>query len=243
MKLQQAGGRVDGGAAKAQGDDRVRRLPLHDQVVTRLRDLIVEGKIPPGSRVPERELCERFDISRTPLREAMKVLAWEGLLELSPNRGASVTEVSIEAVDEVFPVMGSLEALSGELACRHITDTEVDAIEACHQRMVEHYRRQQLDGYFRCNQEIHEAILGAARNPTLTRTYQGLSGRVRRMRYIANLKPSRWEQAVAEHEDMLRALHERNGEALARILHTHLKNKLDTVKDYLAERESAPGAG
>jgi DNA-binding GntR family transcriptional regulator len=223
-------------------DQRVRRITLHDQVVTRLRDLIVEGQLAPGSRVPERELCERFDISRTPLREAMKVLAWEGLLDLSPNRGASVSEVSIEAVDEVFPVMGALEALSGELACRYVTDAEIEAINACHQRMVRHYRRRQLDEYFRCNQEIHEAILRAARNPTLARTYQGLSGRVRRMRYIANLEQSRWDQAVSEHEDMLRALHERNGEALAHILRTHLKNKLDAVKDYLVQRKGTTDA-
>lgn len=225
----------DNAGTEVGGDQRLRRSTLHDQVVTRLRDLIVEGQLAPGSRVPERELCERFDISRTPLREAMKVLAWEGLLDLSPNRGASVSAVSIEAVDEVFPVMGALEALSGELACRYITDAEIEAIDARHQRMVRHYRKQQLDEYFRSNQEIHEAILSAARNPTLARTYQGLSGRVRRMRYIANLEQSRWDQAVSEHEDMLRALHERNGEALAHILRTHLKNKLDAVKDYLVQ--------
>lgn len=217
---------------------RVRRTPLHKPVAASLRKMIIEGELLPGERVPERVLCERFGISRTPLREALKVLSYEGLLELHPNRGATVTEVSEAAVDEMFPVMGALEALAGELACRHINNNELDTIENLHAKMLDHYRRGEAEAYFRLNEQIHEAILDASRNKVLITTYHDLSRRVRRMRYIARLTPERWQQAVNEHEQMLAALRARDGNTLAQVLHTHLQTKLETVKNHLQEKQS-----
>src|SRR5258708_3840162 len=102
---------------------------LHDEILTRLRDYIVEGNIPDGGRVPERELCAMFGISRTPLREALKVLAAEGLVDLLPNRGARVRQLSERELGELFDVMGGLEGLAGRLACETITDEGTAANE------------------------------------------------------------------------------------------------------------------
>lgn len=212
---------------------RIARPSLHDELVVALRDLIVEGELAPGSRVPERELCDRFGVSRTPLREALKVLASEGLLELLPNRGAQVARLTIEDLDEMFPVMGALEALAGELACARITDTEVAEIKALHYQMVLHYTRRELPEYFRLNQRIHERILEIAGNATLARMYRSLAGRVRRARYVANMTQARWERAVEEHEAILDAVSRRDGPRLARILKLHLQNKCETVKESL----------
>lgn len=215
-----------------------RRTPLHKPVAASLRKMIVEGELLPGARVPERVLCERFGISRTPLREALKALSYEGLLDLHPNRGATVTEVSEAAVDEMFPVMGALEALSGELACRHIAGDELADIENLHAQMLDHYQCGNAEAYVRINEQIHEAILQASRNKILITTYHDLSRRVRRMRYIARLTPERWQQAVDEHEQMLTALRRRDGIKLAQVLHDHLQTKLDTVKNHLQEKQS-----
>ena len=209
----------------------VGRASLHDEVVERLRDLIVEGALEPGARVPERELCARFAVSRTPLREALKVLASEGLLELLPHRGAQVTRLTAADLDELFPVMGALEALAGELACAQITEAELAEIRALHYQMALHATRDELAEYFRLNQRIHEAIMEAARNPTLARLYRGLAGRVRRARYLANMSKPRWDQAVGEHEAILEALEKRDGAALGRVLKAHLQNKCETVKE------------
>lgn len=217
---------------------RIHRTPLHKQVAASLRKMIVEGELVPGARVPERVLCERFGISRTPLREALKVLSYEGLLELNPNRGATVTEVSEAAVDEMFPVMGALEALAGRLACQHIEDDELNAIENLHRQMLEHYQRGEAEPYFRVNEQIHEAILQASRNQILITTYHELSRRVRRMRYIARLTPERWQQAVGEHEQMITALRARDGDTLASVLHDHLQTKLETVKHHLRAKQA-----
>lgn len=211
----------------------IERRSLHDDVVERVRDMIVTGELPPNSRVPERIICEQLGISRTPLREALKVLAHEGLLDLPPNRGAVVTPLTVEDVNETFEVMGALEALSGELACARITEEEVLEVRALHYQMLLAYKRGDLPEYFRLNQQIHEAILTASRNHTLQSSYYTLMGRVRRARYMANLSPERWQQAVEEHETILDALTKREGERLAQILRAHLTNKAEVVKESL----------
>lgn len=216
----------------------IQRRSLHDELTELLRGMITGGELAPGEKIPEQRLCERFGVSRTPLREALKVLASEGIVTLRPNRGAVVSALTLEDLDEVFPVMGALEALSGEIACRHITDEEVAAIQSIHETMVGHWRAGELQPYFRLNQQIHEAILEATRNETLKSLYRSLAGRLLTARYIANMSAERWAEAVAEHEAILQCLSNRDGDKLADILKRHLANKLETVKDWL--RSQAP---
>lgn len=211
---------------------------LHETLVVRLRDLIVEGELEPGARISERLLCARFGISRTPLREALKVLASEGLVDLLPNRGARVVRLEDKDVEDMFEVMAALEALSGRLACARIGEPALAEIRALHYEMLAHYMRRRLPDYFRLNQAIHQAIVDAAENPVLKATYLSLNARIRRARYFANMSDERWAAAVAEHEAILSALTERDGEKLARILDAHLRNKSAVVRDSL--RSTAP---
>lgn len=220
-----------------EGKRPISRRLLHEELVEHVRDLITSGQIAPGEKIPERELCDRFGVSRTPLREALKLLASEGLVKLTPNRGASVSALTAAELDDVFPVMGALEALSGEIACQRITDTEIERIGMLHQKMVEHWQRQELAPYFRLNQQIHEAILDATRNETLKGHYRSLAGRILSARYVANLSPERWAKAVSEHEEILSALEARDGGRLAGLLKSHLAGKLETVKERLEAAE------
>jgi DNA-binding GntR family transcriptional regulator len=206
---------------------------LHEKLVVLLRDLIVEGDIEPGARISERLLCERFGVSRTPLREALKVLASEGLVELLPNRGARIARLDDKDVADMFEVMAVLEALAGRLACARIGEAALAEIRALHYQMLAHFMRRRLPEYFRLNQAIHEAIVEAAANPVLKATYLGLSGRIRRARYRANMSDERWAAAVAEHEEIMTALGARDGETLAGILDRHLRNKCIVVRDSL----------
>lgn len=208
------------GAAKSAGT-------LHGELLTALRNYIVEGNLADGARVPERALCEIFNISRTPLREALKVLAAEGLIELLPNRGARVRRYDTDDIRELFDLMGGLEALAGRLACERITDREIADIERVHHEMYRFYLHRDMHGYFRCNQKIHQMIAAAAANAMLTSTYDGLSGRIRRVRYSANMSKDRdrWGEAMREHEAILDALRRRAGAELAEILFQHLRNK------------------
>ncbi len=202
-----------------------RRQNLHDTVVSRLRDLIIEGEMASGSRLAERQLCDSLGVSRTPLREALKVLAAEGLVELLPNRGARVARLDESDIENMFEVMAALEALAGTLACSRISEAELAEIGALHYEMMAQYMRRALPEYFRLNQAIHAAIVAASRNPILAATYHGLATRIRRARYLANLSDERWQHAVAEHTAILEALRARDGARLAQLLAEHLRNK------------------
>ena len=211
----------------------IERRTLHDELAERLRDLIIEGDLAPGEKLSEKDLCEQFGVSRTPLREALKVLSTEGLVLLTPHRGAAVSKLTLADLEEAFPIMGALEAISGELACARITDREISHLRALHDAMVTRHRAGDLVGYFELNQRIHQGILDAAGNPTLTQMQRALAGRVRRARYMANMTPERWAKAVAEHEDIIRAIEGRQAERLGLLLKTHLANKLVTVREAL----------
>ncbi|SMO93202.1 GntR family transcriptional regulator [Paracoccus laeviglucosivorans] len=208
-----------------------RPATLHGEIVTRLRDYVVEGHLRDGARVPERELCEEFGISRTPLREALKVLASEGLIELLPNRGARIKALGPADIDELFDLMAGLEALAGRLACERMTAEEFTHIEELHRSMYAFFLRGDRHGYFTCNQQIHEAILSAARNGALTASSRILLARLRRVRYAANLDSNgtRWSAAVREHELMLDALRRRAGDEMATILFSHLRSTKTAV--------------
>jgi len=211
------------------------RRTLHHDVHERLRQMIFDGELPANSKVREKDLCERFGVSRTPMREALKVLANEGLVRLTPNRGAVISELTLQDLEEAFPVMGALEALAGELACVHITDQEVAEIRALHERMVECYENRELAPYFQLNQEIHSRILQAARNNALSAITRSLGDRLRRARYMANISTTRWAQALAEHAAILAALEKRDGTKLGQLMKSHLAHKLETVRQVLSQ--------
>jgi DNA-binding GntR family transcriptional regulator len=214
------------------------RRHLHDELLTRLRELITDGELPPGAKVPERELCERFGVSRTPLREALKVLAFEGLVTLNPNRGAAVSPLTLSDLIETFPVIGAIEALAGELAAARLTSAELTAIRRLHNKMLQSYKHKDAPSYFAANQAIHEAILAAAGNETLSNLYNSLSGRVNRARYTVKVSDARWAQATAEHVQILEALEARDGEKLGRLLKEHIANRLSDLKKMLGEKLS-----
>jgi DNA-binding GntR family transcriptional regulator len=210
---------------------------LHGEILARLRDYIVEGNLAGGARIPERQLCDLFGISRTPLREALKVLASEGLVDLLPNRGARVRELSALDLAELFDVVGGLEALAGRLACENITNEEFSEVERLHHEMYRFYLHRDMHGYFQRNQSIHQKIVAAARNCVLSTIYAGFSGRVRRVRHSANLtlKRDRWGEAMREHEAILDALRRRAGEELSNILFQHLRDTQSAAVAFLEE--------
>lgn len=215
----------------------INRRYLHDEVVDRMRDLIRSGALEPRARVNESALTERFGISRTPLREAIKILATEGLLELLPNRGARVASLSPSEIEDVIEVIAGLEATAADLACRRITDAEVAAIERDHDAMVEAWKRGDEAPYFRLNQAIHEAIMAASRNASLGAIYESLSGRIQRSRYAVHQTAEQWARAVSEHERMIALLHGREGEALSLLMRAHIRAKKPVIAENFGAAE------
>jgi DNA-binding GntR family transcriptional regulator len=201
------------------------RRYLHDEAAARLRELIRSGRLEPGERVNEVEFSEEFGISRTPMREAIKILAAEGLLETLPNHGARVAQIGSEELEEMIEVVAALEAAGGDLACRRITDDEVAAIEADHAAMLEAWSRGDEAAYFALNRAIHDAIMAASRNRTLINLYNTISGRILRARYSAHKTARQWERAVREHEAIMAQLRARDAQALTRTMRDHVRGK------------------
>ena len=221
------------------------KASLHNEAVARIRDLITNGTLEPGSKVSEKALCELFGISRTPLREALKVLSTEGLVVLRPHRGARVAEFTGEDLAELFPVLGALEGLAGELACARITDAALEQIRGHHRDMLAHHARGDRAAYFAANQAIHEAIVAAAGNSVLASMYESSRGRIRPARLMANVTRERWDEAVHEHAEILVALDRRDGARLRQLLQDHIRQTHQAVvaASALAAREAAGAPG
>ncbi|ALK97561.1 GntR family transcriptional regulator [Massilia sp. WF1] len=215
------------------------RLGLSAAVGARLRDMIVEGVLAPGTRLNERMLCEQLNVSRTPLREAFKTLAVEGLIVLQPNRGAVVAQMSVPEIEQTFEVMGALESLSGELACARATDEEIAEVRALHFEMLAAHARRDLPSYYKLNHAIHDRINAMARNTVLTETYQQINARIQSLRFRSNFNQDKWDAAVEEHGRMQEALERRDGNALRLILQQHLRNKRDAVIAVLRAAQNA----
>ena len=218
----------------------IARVALHDQVVARLRTLLVEGSIAPGAKLNERELSALLRVSRTPLREAIKLLASEGMVDLLPNRGAVAVKLTEADILNTFEVLAGLEAMSGELAAERMSAEELAEVRAMHFEMLASFTRRDLSNYYRLNALIHAAINRAARNPVLTGTYQSINARVQSLRFRTNQNEAKWSRAMQEHEVMVQALQARDGATMRKVLVEHLLNKRDTIIDLLRAGDAYP---
>lgn len=217
------------------GETSMPRQVLHQEAAARLRQLIVEAVIAPGSKLNERELSEQLQVSRTPLREAIRTLAAEGLVVLLPNRGAVAVQLSPDDVAHTFEVIAGLEALSGELAAHRITEAELAEIRALHFEMLAAFTRRDLSAYYRLNAQIHDMINAAARNPVLQRSYRTVNAQLQALRFRSNFDERKWRRAVEEHEAMIDRLAARDAEGMRALMVQHLQHKRDAVLEQLQQ--------
>jgi DNA-binding GntR family transcriptional regulator len=209
-------------AAETPGDAiaPVARRPLHDELVERIRDMIIEG-----------QLGKALGVSRTPLREALKFLASEGLLELVPGRGAVVRKLTQKDVRDMLDVLGAIETLGGRLACRNARDADIAALRRVHDEMMGFYRARNRLEYYRRNQAIHSGIAQLSGNALLASMHQVIQARLKRIRFIGNEEPEKWAGAVAEHEEMIAALEARDAARLTAVIARHLDETWQRVVD------------
>ncbi len=210
---------------------RITRITLHDAVLNQIRDMIIEGRLAPGTRINEGQVGASLGVSRTPLREAIKTLASEGLVEIVPAKGAIVRRFSENDIREILEVLKALEQAAARLACQRASDAEITAIRALHGTMLEHYAARNRLIYFKLNQAIHSAIVLASGNSVLAQTHETLQARIKRIRFIGNETPDRWAAAVAEHEEMIAALAVRDADRLEEVLGRHLDKTVERVRD------------
>lgn len=214
----------------------ISRQSLHHQVAERLRDMIVHGDLREGEKIHVATLAEDLGVSLTPLREALKVLAEEQLVELTLNRGARVLPFTPEEVENLFEVIAVLEGVAAEYAAHRMTAEQLAELEEMHAQMRVHYDQHERAPYFDLNSQIHRTIVEFADNEVLARTHTKLIVRANRGRYIAIIDAERWREAMAEHEAVMEAFRNRDPVAAMSIWRMHLKRTGEVTCEVLRRR-------
>jgi DNA-binding GntR family transcriptional regulator len=203
---------------------------LHDDVADRLRRRIFEGELPAGAFVDEVTLCAEWAISRTPLREALKVLAAEGLIRHEPRRGSFVSEVTERDLDDIFPVIALLEGRCAYEAARKATAADLVALENLHTQLQAHAQAGRIPEYYATNYSIHEAIITLAENRWLAQTI----GDLRKILKLARLQqlraPGRLAESLSEHLAVFAAIQRRDAEAAEAAMRTHLLQQREALR-------------
>jgi len=212
-------------------DQLVTRRALYQEVADRLRRLIYAGDLPPGSWVDEQALAERFGTSRTPLREALKVLHAEGLVRLDPRRGSYVAgELTPQDLDDLFPVMALLEGRCAYEAVRKCTPVDVARLEAIHARLEKQAAARDVDAYYQDNYVFHETIQELARNPWLSRIVSGLRRFLRLLRGRQLRVPGRLRASLQEHRRVMRAVRRGDAKEAEELMRAHLLSQRAALK-------------
>lgn len=200
-----------------------------------LRASIIRGELVAGQRIVERTVCRQLNVSRTPLREALKLLEQDGLVEVSRHRGARVSAYSPSDVLDLFAVLANLEALAAELAASRMDETDLAGLGRLHDGMRAHFDAGDLDRYFDANSRIHDRILHLSGNPVLQACHAKMMLQARRGRYIAIVDTARWHQAMGEHELLMAAFRSREPAIAGQVWRNHLLNTGRTVARTMQE--------
>lgn len=195
---------------------------LHEKVSQHIRDMILSGALAPGGELVEVDLSAALGVSRTPVREALKLLAVEGMVELRPNRSARVPDLQPEAIMQLFEAIAGIERIAAELAAARITDAELAHLRILQDEMEGYHRATDLAPYFAINQRIHRLIVGASRNKPLQEAHESLYGRAELVRRRALRTPERWDESVSEHRAIFHALEARDSASAGILLSEHV---------------------
>ena len=203
---------------------------LHDGVAARLRNLVFERELAPGSFIDELALAAAWQISRTPLREALKVLAAEGLVELVPRRGAQVVELTDADAEQLFPVMAMLEGRCALEATQRATADDLAQLQRLHDGLERHAATRDVDGYYRVNHEFHSLVQALAANRWLDRATGDLRRFMRLWRGRQLKLPGRIDASINEHRVLLDGIVQRDAPRAERAMHDHLMAQLAALK-------------
>ena len=217
----------------------LRGTSLHDKVATRLRAMVFERQLLPGEWIDEKGLAAAWQISRTPLREALKVLAAEGLLELVPQRGCRVAALTDDDADQLFPVMALLEGRCAFEATRNATAADRAELQRWHEQLEQSAAHKDIDGYYRANHEFHSLVQRLARNRWLDRSTGDLRKFMRLMRGRQLTSPGRLADSIQEHRVLIAAMLEGDAARAERAMHEHLMAQLVALKALRAAEAAA----
>ena len=212
---------------------------LHDQVAERLRERIFDGTLAPGSFLDEVRLCEQLEISRTPLREALKVLVAEGLARHEPRRGCFVAQITARDVAEIFPVIALLEGRAAYEAALNANEADIKALAELHLRLQTHAADGNINAYYAANYAIHEAFITLANNRWLAQTIGDLRKILRLARLQQLHAPGRLQHSLAEHLAVFEAIQRRDAEAAESAMRNHLLAQREALRELALNNQTS----
>ncbi len=212
------------------GGDERRKGQLRVDAVETIRKMILSGRLPPGERLREVALSQELGMSRTPIREAFRTLAAEGLVDLLPNRSVVVSVPDKSEAADVFTVLGALEALAGQLACRRITPEQIEILGELQDDLAAYFEKSDRLSYLEANRLIHEQIVEAANSPSLLLAWRLLLPRAERARHVSTLDHDRWAEAFQEHREINAAIAARDENLLKQLLENHFAKGVESMK-------------
>jgi len=202
----------------------IERQALPDELAARLRDMIIRGELRPGSRINTPLLCSRFGVSRTPLREALKMLATEGLVQLLPNRSAVVQRVTDDVINEIIPIVATLAALAGRIACARIDDNALTELNAMHETLLHHLDQRDERSYMEVENAFLATVFTVAGNKTLKKCYETLTMKLQ-WQSASHHGLAEWRQTVEVQKHLLHALQVRDGELWSLVAYRHVLHR------------------
>lgn len=210
---------------------------LYIEVTERLRSMIVNGALEPGAWIDEQKLAEDLGVSRTPFREAMRILASEGLLRMEPRRGCYVNELSEKDLDEIFPLMAMLEGRCAYEAALNISEKDIVALDRLHQKLEKFSTQNRIDDYYATNREIHEAIQALAANQWLSHMVADLRRMLNLSRHRSLLVHGRIAESNTEHMAIFEAIKNKHAEQAELLMKNHINRQRDALKVLLNDRK------
>jgi DNA-binding GntR family transcriptional regulator len=211
------------------------RRALSEEAAETLREFILLEKLAPGTPIPERELSEALGVSRTPMREALRMLETEGLVVYSVTRRPRVADPSFEELSQCITVLGALEALAGEIACAEASDEEIDDIVDLGVLMKESSENMTPLDFFQLDMKFHCKIIEASRNEPLIETHRQYNARLWRARFISSARSTRREGTLHQHMDISGAIKRRDPIATGDALRGHLETTITNIESRLAK--------
>jgi DNA-binding GntR family transcriptional regulator len=208
----------------------IQKKTLHEEIANNLRDMIMSGELREGDKIKENDLCDMMGISKTPLREALRVLSAEGLIRLIPNRGSYVTTPTFEEIKEMFDVMSVLEGVCARTAAEKMNGKDFSKLEKLHNKLEESFRRRDQKKYIHQNNSYHALVQELAGNKTLNQIVNGLRQKILLYRFQSLNLPERFEQSIREHRDLLAAFRNRDPEKAEMLMTSHLKKQCEALE-------------
>jgi len=208
----------------------IEKKTLHEEIANNLRELIMSGQLQEGDKIKEDELCSSMGISKTPLREALRVLSVEGLIKPVPNRGSFVSTPTFEEIREMFDVMSVLEGICARAAAEKMSAKDLKNLEKLHNSLEKNFKRRAQREYIRINNQFHSFVQELAGNRTLNQIVNGLRQKILLYRYQSLNWPERFEQSIQEHRELIEAFRKKDPKKAETLMRRHLKKQCDALE-------------